>query len=94
MELNTSTCGSIESLTKDLNGKFAAKVVLVNHEKEHNVDNACSNLGIKYNMIYISAYQLIKEHIESKSEWGHKLLACRRDKSVVDQLHQGDTTEA
>lgn len=82
MQLNTSTCGSIESLTKDINGKFAAKVVLVNHEKEHNVDNACSNLGIKYNMLYISAYQLIKEHIENKSEWGHRLLACRKDKSI------------
>merc|ERR1712196_315919 len=33
-------------------------------------------------MLYISAYQLIKEHIESKSEWGHKLLACRKFKAV------------
>lgn len=56
MQLNTSNVASLESLTKDLNNKFSPKVVLVNHEKSLGVDNTCSNLAIKYNMIYISAY--------------------------------------
>ena len=56
MHMNTSTVSSIESTTKDLNNRFAPKVILVNHEKALGVDNACSNLAIKYNMIYISAY--------------------------------------
>ena len=29
-------------------------------------------------MLYISVYQLIKTHIETKSEWGKKLLATKR----------------
>lgn len=63
MNMNTSQCSSIESTTKDLNNKFAPKVILVNHEKQLPVDNTCSNLAIKYNMIYISAYQVIKQNI-------------------------------
>lgn len=31
LHLNTSQCSSIESTTKDLNNKFAPKVILVNH---------------------------------------------------------------
>jgi hypothetical protein len=56
MVINTSVVSSVEGLTKDLNSKFSPKVVLVNHEKQLGVDNSCSNLAIKYNMIYISAY--------------------------------------
>ena len=63
MHLNTSLVSSIESTTKDLNNKFAPKVILVNHQKALGVDNTCSNLAIKYNMIYISAYQVIKQNI-------------------------------
>jgi len=52
--------------------------MLVNHEKKFPVDSACSNLAIKYNMIYISAYQLIKEHILNKTETGMKLLETKK----------------
>lgn len=61
--LNTTQFSSLESTTKELNNKFAPKVILVNHQKALPVDNACSNLAIKYNMIYISAYQVIKQNI-------------------------------
>jgi hypothetical protein len=87
-KLDTSI--SLESLARDLNGKFSPKIVLVNHEKQLGVDNVCSNLSIKYNMIYISAYQVIKQHIQSKSEWGVKLMATRRNKNVVGQLNVQD----
>lgn len=59
---------------------FAPKVILVNHEKNLPVDTACANLAIKQNMIYISVYQLIKEHIEKESEWGKKLCATKKPK--------------
>jgi adenylate kinase family enzyme len=62
ISLNTST--SIESTMKELQNKVSPKVVLVNHEKKLPVDTTCTNLAIKYNMIYISAYQVIKNHIE------------------------------
>lgn len=67
LQINTSIVSSVEGLSKDLNSKFSPKVVLVNHEKQLNVDNSCANLAIKYNMIYVSAYQVIKQHIEGKT---------------------------
>jgi len=90
MHLNTSNVASIESLTKDLNNRFSPKVVLVNHEKSLGVDNTCANLAIKYNMIYISAYQVIKQHIQGKTEWGQKLLANQRPRGIVDSLKVRD----
>ena len=49
-----------ETLVKELKNIFALKVILVNHEKRLTVDTTCANLAIKYNLIYISVYQLIK----------------------------------
>jgi len=54
IELDTTK--SLESTCSALNQHFAPRVVLVNHEKRLGIDNTCSNLAIKYNMIYISAY--------------------------------------
>jgi len=56
--LDTSV--TLEQTKKDLLSLFAAKIVLVNHEKRLNVDVTCSNLSVKFNMIYISVYQLIR----------------------------------
>jgi len=93
MHLNTSLVSSIESTTKDLNNKFAPKVILVNHEKSLPVDNTCSNLAIRYNMIYISAYQVIKQNIQQKTPWGLKLQANRRPKSIDSSLQVQDPFE-
>lgn len=91
LHLNTSQVSSIESTTKDLNNKFAPKVILVNHEKQLAVDNTCSNLAIKYNMIYISAYQVIKQNIQQKTAWGLKLQANRRARSIDSSLNVQDS---
>ena len=56
---------------------------MINHEKRLGIDTTCANLAIKYNMIYISVYQKIKEQIEGKTEWGLKLEATRSDKEIV-----------
>ena len=90
LHLNTSQVSSIESTTKDLNNKFAPKVILVNHQKALGVDNTCSNLAIKYNMIYISAYQVIKQNITQKTEWGQKLQANRRPRGIDSALNVQD----
>jgi len=76
LNINTGE-SSMESVGKTLANKFAARVLLVNHESSLrlNVDTACSNLAIKYNCIYISAYQCIKKHIEEGTEWGQWLAA-------------------
>jgi len=47
------------------------------------VDTTCSNLAIKYNMIYISVYQLIKHHLSKQTSWGRKLLATQRTKEIT-----------
>jgi len=61
---------------------FAAKIVLVNHEKRLNVDVTCSNLSVKFNMLYISVYQLIRQHVTGSTEWGLRLTRERQQKDV------------
>jgi hypothetical protein len=56
--------------------------MIVNHEKRLGIDTTCSNLALKYNMIYISAYQLIKNHITNGTDWGQKLVACQKNKEI------------
>ena len=62
----------------------------MNHEKSIGVDNACANLAIKYNMLYISAYQVIKDNITKKTAWGKKLEANRSDKKLNANLNVAD----
>jgi hypothetical protein len=81
MTLNTKA--SLETTKKDLEGKFNPKVILINHEKRLGIDTTCANLAIKFNMLYISVYQIIKHHIEGKTEWGAKLLATKREKDII-----------
>lgn len=94
IQMDTGT--SLESTMKELNSKFSPKVILVNHEKKLPVDTPCANLAIKYNMIYISAYQVIREHITSGTAWGKKLLAGKKSKSidasimVKDEFNEAD----
>lgn len=51
-----NTEGSLETTLHNLRGNFSAKVIIVNHEKQLQVDTQCSNLAIKYNMLYLSIY--------------------------------------
>ena len=81
--LKLATDPSLETTFGELTGKFSPQVILVNHEKRLGIDTTCANLAIKYNMIYISAYQIIKQHIEGNSEWGKKLLATKREKEIL-----------
>ena len=60
---NLQTDLSLESIIAFLRNMYSAKVVIVNHEKRLQVDTASSNIAIKYNMLYISVYQLIKQSI-------------------------------
>lgn len=60
----------VAELLHSISTKFAVKLILVNHEKKIPVDTVCANLALKYNMLYISVYQLIKEHVTKDTEWG------------------------
>lgn len=81
IELNTRA--SLESTRQELVNKFKPQVILINHEKRLGIDTTCANLAIKYNMLYISVYQQIKQHIEGKTEWGSKLNATKREKEII-----------
>lgn len=59
-----TTQSSEETVSNILRDAIAPKVILVNHEKRLPVDAIAANLGIKYNFMYLSVYQLIKGHIE------------------------------
>ncbi len=81
--IQLSTSSSLETTLKSLKDKFSPQVILVNHEKRLGIDTTCANLAIKYNMIYISSYQIIKAHIEGKTPWGKRLEESRREKSII-----------
>ena len=73
---------SKETLISDIKAQFSAKVILVNHEKRIDVDTACSNLAIKYNMLYLSVYQLIRSEIMAQTQLGIALEHSRRQKQI------------
>lgn len=81
---------SEETVVKELKNLYAPKVILVNHEKRLTVDTTCANLAIKYNLIYISVYQLIKQHIESNTPIGKRLLATKKQKDIKLQTQAKD----
>jgi len=66
------------------------RVLLVNHEKRLSVDTTCANLGIKYNMLYISVYQVIKSHIETNTDFGRRLIATKKPKEIQLQSQTKD----
>lgn len=81
--IDLDTTGSLETTKKNLKTKFSPKVIIVNHEKRLGVDVTCANLAIKFNLLYISVYQLIRQHIEGKTEWGNRLLSTKRFKEIA-----------
>lgn len=80
--ISLNTKASLETTKQELVGKFKPQVILINHEKRLGIDTTSANLAIKYNMLYISAYQLIKQHIEGKTEWGSKLEISKTDRKI------------
>ena len=84
--INMATDVSLETMHNNLRDLFAFKVVIVNHEKRLSVDSQCANLATKYNMLYISVYQLIKQHICGQTEFGKQLEACRRPKELSEHI--------
>lgn len=80
--IDFNTDASFETTQKALVQKFSPQVILLNHEKRLGVDTTCANLAIKFNMIYISVYQIIQQHIKNNTEWGKLLKATKRTKSI------------
>lgn len=95
-----STDGSLETLNSNLQSHFSAQVILVNHEKRLAVDIACSNIAISFNMLYLSVYQLIKQHIEDNTTIGKALCASRKERELVsnpgvnDEFQESDYSAA
>lgn len=54
----------------------------MNHEKRISVDTACSNLAIKFNMLYMSVYQLIKNEVQAETTLGLALAQSKREKNM------------
>lgn len=69
---------------------------MVNHEKRLSIDTECANLAIKYNMIYLSACQVIAQHVQGKTKWGELLTAGKRkncikfEGGVDDQFNESE----
>lgn len=84
--MEVKTDGSLETLAETLKSRFKAKVVIVNHEKRLSVDAQCANMATKYRMLFISVYQLIKQHITQSTEWGKKLEATRQTRELSQNI--------
>jgi hypothetical protein len=74
---------SLETTIQNLRNSFSARVIIVNHEKKLAVDTTLSNLAIKYNMLYLSVYQLIKNSIENNSAIGQQLTKSYKPKELT-----------
>ena len=81
-QVEFDTACSKEILLQKIREQFSAKVILVNHEKQIDVDVSCANLAIKYNMLYMSVYQLIRGEIRAESDLGRALEQSRREKQL------------
>lgn len=81
-----ATDTTVETIRSTLRAQFGYKVVIVNHEKRLPVDTACSNLAIKYNMLYLSVYQLIRQHITNQTPIGKLLAASKKPKALNDKV--------
>jgi hypothetical protein len=92
-KMHTVSTETMEGCNRALKNIFSPKVVLVNHEKRLDVDIVCSNLAIKYDFLYISVYQLIRQHIQEKSEMGKALLQCKKPKALNDNVRYADGAE-
>ena len=72
----------------------------MNHEKLLGVDTTCANLAIKYSMVYLSVYQVIKQHVEENTAFGKRLLATKKPKDIVllsqtkDEFQEADYSAA
>ena len=76
---------SEETQAQALKRLLKPRVLLVNHEKRLGVDTTCANLAIKYNMVYLSAYQVIRQHIEDGTAFGKRLLATKKPRDIIQQ---------
>ena len=85
---------SEESTIADLKGLFCAKIVIVNHSPSLQVDVPCANLAIRYNMLYLSVHQLIREHIRNNTKMGERLLASRQQRQLSEAFHQVGVMDA
>jgi hypothetical protein len=66
-----------------LKGLLKPRVILVHHEKNLLVDIPLANLAIKYGWLYVSAHQVIKQHIEAKTAYGKSLHATKKPRDIV-----------
>ena len=81
-DIQLDTAVSKETLTSKIRSQFCVKVIIVNHDKRLNVDVVCSNLSIKYNMLYLSVYQLIKKEVECNTAMGKQLMLTKKQKAI------------
>lgn len=89
-QITQSTDKSLETVKAEIKGKFSPGIIVVKHDKNLSVDNTCSNLSLKYDMLYISAYQLIREEIENQTELGKQLQARKLARELTESVKQSD----
>ena len=77
-----TTASSEEYVANTLKDFLAPKVILLNHEKRVPVDVVAANIAIKFNFMYISVYQCIKNHIENNTAWGKRLMLTKKAKNL------------
>lgn len=86
--------GTKESMCAALKAITCAKIVLVNHDPRLPVDVSCANLAIKYNMLYLSVHQIIKENITKCTSFGLRLVASKEERQLSEAFSQVGVVDA
>ena len=76
--ITQSTDKSLETVFVEITKKFRYGIIVVRHEQSLPVDNVCSNLSLKHNLLYVSTSRLIHNEIANCSEMGKKLVESRK----------------
>jgi hypothetical protein len=85
---------SDEAVKGELTGLFRAKIVIVNHSPSLQVDTPCANLAIRFNMLFLSVHQLIRENIKNNTAMGEKLMASKQQRQLSEAFHQVGVMDA
>jgi len=88
--ISLNTDGSQESILESLAGYFQAKIILVNtSHRERPPFTQVMNLAVKYNMLQVSAHDVIQMNIMNETAAGKELLATRKAKKLVGEERKG-----
>jgi len=82
-----------EFLTSKLKSIYQPNIILLKHEKSLEIDSIFTNLSIKYNFLYISLDEIIKNEIIRKTALGKELNRTKVCKEITEDFASNENIE-